>query len=471
MKRFTHKAVAVAVGALMGGSAMAAAVTLDSGTTPIKYASETTISTSVTLRDGAAADQRASTAFGASLGQNVAAYARVDISGGTFNSAPDANMFAVNDSNGTAASVNVAQSGSDYVIFSVTPGTGFNLVSSNNATIDTDASGVKGITVTNKNGVTIRYRLFETLTAAANPTANNTLKDTGAKNYITFASALSQTVTPLTATADVGALPSYTAFTGGGTKSIAKVTVAVDNTVALISGAAASAGGLLTANSDVVFSGDFTFLKNANGTYTGAALSRVFLGNAVGCGGATVAAATTLTATTATFTDIAAATLVNDHWLCLTPEGSTEIPAGSYTAAIDYVEQTGIAVADVSGVGSGSITRNGVRMVAPIVNVPPGWISRLVLTNTGSSARDYTIAYVAENGTTVTPSGAAVSGSLAANKTSVIDLSQTLAIAGTNGARTSLVVTVNAPQSQIDGLYQIVSPSNAISNYVLSYKN
>ena len=37
----------------------------------------------------------------------------------------------------------------------------------------------------------------------------------------------------------------------------------------------------------------------------------------------------------------------------------------------------------------------------------------------------------------------------------------------TGAARGSLVVTVNAPSSSIDGLYQIVQPTGGISNYIM----
>lgn len=476
MKSFTLKAVAVAVGALVGGSVMAAAVNLDAAApVSIKYASERVITTNLDLRDGAAADQTATVALGASLGVDVAAYVRLDLVGGTFNGTPVAAMFVVTGSVGLA-SVNVAQTGVGYVIFSVTPLPGENLVGTNVATIDTDTGTATGIRVTGKTGVTMQYRMFETLTAAANPTALNTLKDAGAKPYAAFKAALTSTVTALTATADVAAVPSYTTFTGAAaTKSVAKVEIAVDAAVALASGAASTAAGLLAATSDVTFSGDFNLARNDALTFTGAALARVFLYDAEACtGGAnTVGSATTLTAGTATFTDVAAATLVATHYLCLTAEGTPEIAPSSYTASVDYVEQTDYVVADVAAAAAGQVVRNGVRMVAPLINQPTGWFSRLVLTNTGSSARDYSISYLTEDGTTVVATGAGSSGSLAAGKTTLINLPDVLTItpgAGL-GVRASVVVTVNAPQSAIDGLYQIVSPTGtSIANYVLVYK-
>lgn len=476
MKKFALKTAVLAIGALAGVSAMAAAVNLDAASpTAIKYANEANVSGTTRLAHGAAADQTATVTFGASFGTDVTAYVRVDIAGGTFATNP---TLAVNDSNAAAATVSVAQTGTGYVIFAVTPTSGFNLVSANATTIDTDTDNadpaVGGINVTAKGNVTLQYRLFETLTAAANPTSTNTLKDTTAKNYAVFQNALTSTVTALTKTADVAASPSYTAFTNS-TGALAKVSVAVDTAVAQLTGAAMSAGALFAATSDVAFNGDFTFAKNDDGTYTGAALNRLFLRDNEDCtaGANTVAAASALSATKAEFNNIAAATLVDDHWLCATPEGTPEIAPGTFTIDVNYEPQTGFTVADIAGTAAGEIKRNGVRMVAPMTNQPAGWYSRLVLTNTGTSARQYTISAVAENGTTVTLSGAAASGTLAAGKTVNIDLDQLVTITGTGAKpRTSLVVTVNAPQSEIDGLYQISNgATGSISNHVLSYKN
>lgn len=470
MKKFMLKSAVLAIAALAGSAAFAAAVNLDTSPVAIKYAKEQTFTTNIALRDGAAADQQATTTLGASFGTDVTAYVRVDVTGGTFNGTPVAGMFAVQDSGPAAATVSVAQigAGNAYVIFAVTPSSTRNLVGANVATIDTDVGTATGILVTAQTGVTLQYRLFETLTAAANPATNNTLKDKSA-SYATFVNALSTTVTALSAVADVGAAPSYTAFTGGGTKAVAKVATAVDGAVALASGAAATAAGLLTATSDLTFTGDFTLVVNDDATYTGSALTRVFLAGTAICGGGTVNA-TTVSATTATFTDESAANLVRDQWLCLTPEGTPEIAVGSYTVAINYEPQSGFAITDLSGVGAGSVSRNGVRMVAPLAQMPTGWISRLVLTNTGTSVRQYTVSAVSETGTTVVLSGGAAAGALAAGKTTVVDLPASVTISG-GAPRTSLVVTVNAPQSEIDGLYQIVSPAGGLSNMLLSYKN
>jgi len=453
MKKFVLKAAVLAIGALAGVSAFAAAVDIDAASpTSVKYASEATVSGTTLLNAGAAADQTATVAFGASFGSDVTAYVRVDVAGGTFAGSP---TLAVDDDAAAAATVTVAQSGAGYIIYAVSPTAGNGLSSTELATIDTSAAGIN---VTGKGGVTLQYRLFETLTAAANPATNNTLKDTGAKSYISFANALTTTITSMTKTADVAASPSYSAFTSA-TAPLAKVSIAVDGGVALLTGAAASAGGLLGATSDVTFTGTFSFLKGSAEAYgDNVVKSRLFLNNNVSCaaGAPTVAAATTVAADSAEFLNVAAATLVQDHYLCMTAEGSNEITTGTYTADINYEPQASYTVSDISGQSSGEIKRNGVRMVAPITNQPVGWYSRLIITNTGTTNRDYTVTAVSEDGKTVNLTGAASAGTVNAGKMVTIDLDQLVSVVlspapANQGVRYSLVVTVNAPQSEIDG--------------------
>ena len=92
-------------------------------------------------------------------------------------------------------------------------------------------------------------------------------------------------------------------------------------------------------------------------------------------------------------------------------------------------------------------------MVAPLVQVPGGYLSRLVLTNISATDRTYSVRAVAESGTTVTLTGAALGGTLNGNSTTVVDLAGLMTTVGKT--RGTLVVTVNGPIGQVDGLYQI----------------
>ncbi|MFH1600098.1 MAG: hypothetical protein ABIH12_07490, partial [Pseudomonadota bacterium] len=114
----------------------------------------------------------------------------------------------------------------------------------------------------------------------------------------------------------------------------------------------------------------------------------------------------------------------------------------------------------------GVITRNGTELQAPLAQIPGGWLSRLVLTNTGSQDREYEIAVMGETGTTISTGN--LTGIVEAQSTLVVDL-DTVLTGFTGGLpRATLNVTVAAPNRTIQGLYQIVNPdSGSISNHVM----
>ena len=112
------------------------------------------------------------------------------------------------------------------------------------------------------------------------------------------------------------------------------------------------------------------------------------------------------------------------------------------------------------------IVRNGTQLQAPLAQVPgAGWLSRMVLTNTGSVARPYEIAVMGEAGNTIGTDN--TTGTVPANGTVVVDLTSVMT-SFTGPARGTLNVTVAAPNSQIQGLYQIVNQNTgSISNHVM----
>ena len=454
--------VAVVLGAL---SAVAnAQVNLDAASpVSVKYASEANISTSgTTLLDGASA-QTATVALGASLGTDVSGYVRVDLAGGNFVCNPS---FAINASAGAANTVlSSGGNGTNFAIFAVTPTAGAALIGTNTGTIDTAAAATCGVSVTDKTGVAMTYRLFESLTNAANPTSTNTLKTRSGVGYIAFTPGVIVGSTGIGATADVAATGgAYTAFTPAGTGFLSAISISGSG--ALLPTGAASTVNDIAASGVITVAGDFQGVRNSNSTYTGAALNRVFVSNDVACL-TTAAAATALSASSATFASIPGAGLANVfRRLCFTPEGTQQIQASTYTGVLDLTANTGFTVSDPA-LNIGAVTRNGITAVAPLVQIPTGYLSRLVLVNRGSVTRDYTVAAVSEEGVTLTLSGAAAGGTLAAQQTSIIDLPALIS----GGVRGSLVVTVNAPLSQVDVLYQVVNPTDcSVYIMLLSYK-
>ena len=155
------------------------------------------------------------------------------------------------------------------------------------------------------------------------------------------------------------------------------------------------------------------------------------------------------------------------HQLCFLA-GTTPIPASDYTVALDAVPvaPTVYAVADLGPLALGRITRNGTELQAPLAQVPGGWLSRIVLTNTGPVGRAFRIEVFGEAGNTITTSGP-MSGVIEAEATRVIDL-DTVLTGFTGAPRATVKLTVAAPTSQVQGLYQIVNPdSGSISNHVM----
>jgi hypothetical protein len=147
--------------------------------------------------------------------------------------------------------------------------------------------------------------------------------------------------------------------------------------------------------------------------------------------------------------------------------GDDAIPESSYKATLNAVANAGYEIADISNVDVGAIVRNGTQLQAPLAQLPTDWLSRIALTNTGSIARAYEISVMGETGVTFTTDATKLVGEVPANGTKVIDLNEVIT-GFSAGSRGTVNVTVAAPDSQIQGLYQIVNPSaGSISNHVM----
>ena len=115
----------------------------------------------------------------------------------------------------------------------------------------------------------------------------------------------------------------------------------------------------------------------------------------------------------------------------------------------------------------GEIVRNGTQLQAPLVQVPNAWLSRIVLTNTGTSDRPYELNVTGESGNIIGVDSTLLVGVVPGNGTKVIDLDDIL-LTFSQQSRATINVTVAAPNNQIQGLYQIVNPdSGSISNHVM----
>lgn len=181
----------------------------------------------------------------------------------------------------------------------------------------------------------------------------------------------------------------------------------------------------------------------------------------------------------ATETDTSATFAYNDDGLAAISDGNSgtlryhvngtdEIFEDAYRAELDAVANTGYVVSDQSLANVGNIERNGVELQAPLVQTTSGFISRIALTNTGGVDRQYSIRVINESGNALTTNSTALVGTIPGNGQKVIDLN-TVITGFTTLPRGAVIVTVDAPNDQIQGLYQIVNPANgAISNETMT---
>jgi hypothetical protein len=351
--------------------------------------------------------------------------------------------------------------GDNYVIYQVTADTSGN-AASNSLTLTFSAADLKVLATSSP--VTVKYSLHETGTSAQTALgAGTAVLYTKSGNLATFAAGLKYSVTPNDSVASVN--QAFKKFT---TNSPSPVLAKLGDITYDVATAYKPTTGLAVALSDLVttatltIAGDFSAVDTTvnGGIFTSTAADCLTPGVA----GAMVTGNASATITVDT-TALAASSIV-----CYAITGTTVVPAQSaITSALTVLTKPSTSTAaSVAAQTLGTISHDGTTMVAPLAQVPTGWISRLVLNNSGTVARDYTVTALGETGNTITLTGAAASGTIQPG-TTVIDLAALMTATG--APRSGLKVVVTAPQTEIDGLFQIVNgTSGSISNHVLSYK-
>lgn len=479
MKKLSLTTVAMAVAAVVAAPSFAA-TNLNTGTGVQRYASELTPTAAAPIRlsAGAVSDLTANVALGWGFSAATTFYVRLDIAGGTFNGTMVAGALNVNGA-GAGTGVTVSQSASSYVVFSVNSAAALDqsvrLLFAPSGTYD-------GINVTDKSGVTLRYRVYSDAVSAAGATpANNGLSDSGAVAFVSFATAgFGATTSSGSGVANVASSPVYSEFVSQApTNSTATVLLgsinsAFNASVSSETGAAFGAGAFNNTSTVVVTAttGDFSATANANGAYDATSLARVFISSTNDCAAANaVANVSSLTATTATFTNVAAANFTNiTRHICLTARSGATIGAATFalSSAISSSATRYGNITSPTAASFGTITQNGATIIVPLAQVPSGFISRVVITNLTGTARPYTVSAVSETGATVTLTGAASSGTLAANRLNEIRLDGLMTVTG-GAPRSTLRITINGPASAVRAVYQIVnSASGGISNQSLT---
>lgn len=178
---------------------------------------------------------------------------------------------------------------------------------------------------------------------------------------------------------------------------------------------------------------------------------------------------------TVTFTAVTAVDAASGFEVCMSVNGTSAIPVDTITASITATGKAGTVALlrepDVSLASStlSTITRNGTTLVAPLVQIPAGWLSRMVLSNAGTTAAAYAVTALSETGNAITLTGAAASGSIPAGGVAIVDLPTLMTSAGA-AIRGGLSVVVAGTNANISGVYQIVNPTGNLSNYTMILK-
>lgn len=465
MKKFKLNAVAAIAASVVAGSAFAT-VDIDAGTpAPVTVANEIIASagTPVTLTNAAnVLDIKSKVGY--SLSNGEVRYVRVELANGVFTTA------SATSSNANAAIGAINGVGTSVIYFSITAGVGGIDGTTDFVTI----AGNRDISGTSSN-MTVSFSVYDqpSQAQAGGSTGRIVFKDS--KAYVNFAKSYQLAVTADSAISDVEASPAFTAFKTGQTSGstaiarLASLDYKLATTVPLkAAGTAIALADLMATGATgtkLAVTGDFSAAANANGTFTGAALNRVYLSANTTCVGVDVAASA-VTATSATFNVGATATTANPN-LCFAPRSTVAIPASTYTASINAVSATPATynVANTDGGTVSTITRNGTELQAPLFQTTTGFVSRFFLTNTGSAAATYTVSVLTETGNTATTG--TLTGTIPAGGSVEVPASQIVS-AFSGAPRGTAVFSVNRPNNTIQGVYQIVNTTSLVpSMYVM----
>lgn len=466
MKKFTINAVAAAVATFVSVGAYAA-VDIDLTTpAPVVFANEivATSAAPVTLLNPANGLD-ITTKVGYSLSNGEVRYVRVELANGTFTTAT-ATTAAVNATIGAVNGI-----GTSVIYFSITAGS----AGISGTTDSIVIAGTRNITSTAAN-MTVSYSVYDQPSQAQAGGATGRIVNKENKAYVNFAKSYQVAVTADSAIADVEATTPFALFKSGQTSGVttrarlASIDYKLATTVPkLAAGTPIALTDLMDATATgtkLVITGDFSAAANSDGTYTGSALNRVYLSLAAdtACATATVPA-NALTSTTATFNVGATATTLNPN-LCFAPRTGVAIPAATYTADLNAVSAAPAtyAVANTASGTVSTITRNGTELQAPLYQTTSGYISRFVLTNTGSVVANYSATVKAEADNTVT--NGTLTGSIPAGGMVVIPASDIATFSGL--PRGMVTFSVARPNSQIQGVFQIVNATTgSLSNTVM----
>ena len=406
-------------------------------------------------------------ALGYSFSANEIRYVRVELANGVFTTA------SVASSVGTAGIGAVNGVGTSVIFFSLTAGNDADLIAASTLTIN----GTRSITGTASN-MTVSYSLYDQPSQAQAGGGTGRIMSKLDRAYINFNASQTLVVTPdpTVSIATVAVAPAFTTFVAAGNTTTAtarlagldyRLVTAVPMTAAGAAITLANLNATGAAGTRIVVTGDFSAAANVDGTFTGAALPRVYLSTNMNCTNVAALNAAAITGSSATF-NVGATTTTPNMNLCYTPRNPSSIPASMYTAGLTAVSAAPAVytATSVAPMAAGEIRRDGTVLQMPLAQTTPGYVSRFILTNTSSTAAAYTTRLMTEAGVTAV-AGAAATGMIPAMGSVTIVASDLMTITGI-AMRATVEFTVAQNSNQIQGQYQVVNmTTGAVSNTVM----
>lgn len=465
MKKYVIKATALAIGALVGGVAVAAVtapVDLADDTTVVTFAKELPYVTATPLNPTTTPTVLS---FNTPLGFGVAAattrYIRVDLGNAKFHAAlgstigTDIDVGSLTNGQSSVAISAGGGAGDSYVIYAVAV-SGTDVAQASNATVKIK---IPSLRVTNTGSpVTATYQLHETGASAVAGATGVALLNSSSGTIAKFATGLAFTVdaTPLATTASVE--KAYKEFKTGGTGYIAAdtaqlgtVTFGPAASVKKHDGSAVALTDLVAAGTKIDLIGDVSIPA---GTTDTAKKNSVFLSSNAACGGVGTAATAVPTATGASFATGTSA--VSSKGICYVVNGTSEIPAANYTLGVTVVAAAGTSTTSPSQKTFGSIDRDGTELIAPFATIHPDYVSRVFLTSTHATDAAVTAQAYYADGTSCSGTPVALDKVKAGKQTEylITQICPSLTTStGSNTTRMSVRFTIAAPKSKIEGVY------------------
>lgn len=465
--RFEKKQVALAVASvLMGANAAYAAVPIP-GSSPATYAEEIVLPSTGAVLTNAGGILNIDTILNYNMSPNEVRYGRLECGSSSIFNFPGSVTVSVGATDITAGAVNGLSTNALY--FSLT-------ASSTGAAATASVSLLMGDPkLLTESNVSCTFSLYDNPSSAATGGTTGLIPGVGGTGpYIVFSPAFFLEVfDPNTTTADVATDPSFSRFLDGDTSTRALIGIlrsGINPGVLKLNGTQANITDLLATGTELVVAGNYGAVASSSGVQLFTSLSAA----PTTCVGTAYTGTLDAGGTTATFaypapTAAPSAPFTAYSALCYTVDGTTPIAASLYDGDFNPVSNAGYSVSGniTNGPTIGQIIRNGTELRAPLVQRPDGWTGRLVLMNTGNTDRDYNIVIVDEEG------NPAVDGTLTGTvlKNSIKTLNIDTIIAGfatVPPARAGLVVNVEGPRGEVEGLIQLINnTSGSPTNYIM----